>query len=51
MPIEQAINEMQGKISLLENRKFVGCLSAVGVYYIAWIGFLAHDILRHGGFH
>ncbi|HVS96721.1 MAG TPA: hypothetical protein VHE54_09550 [Puia sp.] len=51
MPIEQAIHEMQGKISLLDNRKFIHCVSAIGLYYIAWIGFLMHHILRHGGFH
>lgn len=51
MPIEQAIDEMQGKISLLENRKFIRCIAAVGVYYIGWIGFLTHHILQSGGFH
>lgn len=51
MPIEQAIHEMQGKISLLENRKFVRCIGVIGVYYVAWIGFLTQHILRSGGFH
>jgi hypothetical protein len=51
MPIEQAINEMQGKISLFDNRKFIGILGAIGVYYVAWIGFLTHHILQTGGFH
>lgn len=51
MPIEQAIDEMHGKISLLENRKFIHCIAAIGVYYVAWIGFLTHQILQSGGFH
>lgn len=50
MPIEQAIHEMQGKISLLDNRKFIRCISVIGVYYVAWIGFLTHYILLNGGF-
>ncbi|HXB91425.1 MAG TPA: hypothetical protein VNU72_04015 [Puia sp.] len=51
MPIEQAIHEMHGKISLLDNRKFISCLSAVAVYYLVWIGFLTHHIIQTGGFH
>ena len=46
MPIEQAINEMEGKISLLDNPKFIRCLSVIGVYYVAWLGFLTHVILH-----
>ena len=45
MPIEQVIQEMEGKISLLDNRKFVRCLSIIGIYYIVWIGFLAYTLL------
>jgi len=51
MPIEQAITEMQGKISLLDNRKFIRSVSVIGAYYVAWIGFLMHHILQTGGFH
>ncbi len=45
MPIEQVILEMEGKISLLDNRKFIRCLTIIGIYYIAWLGFLAYTIL------
>ena len=51
MPIEQAINEMQGKISLLDNREFIRCLVAIGMCYAGWICFLTHHILQTGGFH
>lgn len=51
MPIEQAIHEMQGKISLLDNRKFLRWAGAVGIYYAAWLGYLTIHILHTGGFH
>lgn len=51
MPIEQAINEMKGKISLLENPIFMRCAGAIGIYYVAWLGYLTHHILHTGGFH
>jgi len=51
MPIEQAILEMEGKISLLDNPKFIGCITAIGAYYIVWLGFLVHTLLQTGGVH
>lgn len=51
MELEQCIREMEGKISLLDNRKFIYCVSAIGVYYIAYLGFLTRIILQSGGFH
>jgi len=50
MPIEESILEMEGKISLLDNRKFIGCISLIGVYYLVYLGFLAHLIILSGGF-
>ena len=50
MPIEESILEMEGKISLLENRKFLRLLSLAGIYSIAWLSFLIHQIITSGGF-
>lgn len=50
MPIEESIREMEGKISLLDNTKFVvSCILTVA-YSLAWLGFLTHVIIRSGGF-
>jgi hypothetical protein len=49
MPIEDSIREMEGKISLLDNRKFIGWISVVGAYYLAYLGFLTHLILHVKG--
>ena len=51
MPIEQQIQEMEGKILLLDNKKFVACISFIGLYYIAFIVFLTRTLLESGGFH
>jgi hypothetical protein len=51
MELEQCIQEMEGKISLLDNKKFVFCAGAIGIYYIAFLGFLTHVIIQSGGFH
>ena len=45
MPIEEAIHEMEGKISLLDNKKFVYTMSFIGVYYLLYLGLLAYTIL------
>jgi hypothetical protein len=51
MPIEQYTKEMEGKILLLDNKKFIVCVSFIGVYYMAFICFLTHQLLQSGGFH
>jgi len=51
MNLDETIREMDGKISLLDNRKFIYCAGAVGLYYLAYIGFLTHIVIRTGGFH
>ena len=50
MPIEESVREMEGKISLLDNRKFVGLISLAGIYYAAYLSFLTHLIIISGGF-
>jgi hypothetical protein len=50
MELEKCIMEMEGKISLLDNKKFIYCASLIGVYYMAYLGFLTHVILQSGGF-
>ncbi|HEY4110348.1 hypothetical protein [Puia sp.] len=50
MPIEESIREMEGKISLLDNRKFIGLAGLIGVYAIAYLSFLTHLIIQSGGF-
>jgi hypothetical protein len=45
MPIEEAIHEMEGKISLLDNKKFIYTMGFIGVYYLIYLGFLAYTIL------
>jgi len=51
MDLNETILEMEGKISLLDNKKFIYCAGAIGIYYIAYISFLTHIIMRSGGFH
>jgi len=51
MELDNCIKEMEGKISLLDNKKFIYCVSIVGAYYVAFLGFLTHVILQSGGFH
>jgi hypothetical protein len=51
MNFDQDIQEMEGKILLLDNKKFVACVSFIGLYYMAFIGFLTYVILQSGGFH
>ncbi|HXB08837.1 MAG TPA: hypothetical protein VNW04_17040 [Puia sp.] len=50
MPIEESIREMEGKIYLLDNRKFIAGCTIIGAYYLAYLGFLTHLILQSGGF-
>jgi hypothetical protein len=45
MPIKEAIREMEGKVSILDNKKFIGWITIAAVYYLAWLGFLAYMIL------
>jgi len=51
MPIEEQVQQMEGKILLLDNKKFVACISFIGLYYIAFIVFLTRMLLESGGFH
>ena len=51
MPIEQHILEMEGKISLLDNKKFLYFAGLIGIYYIAYIGFMTYLLVQSGGFH
>lgn len=51
MPIDQQIQEMEGKILLLDNKKFVYYLGFIGLYYIAFLSFLTCIIVQGGGFH
>jgi hypothetical protein len=51
MNIDQDIQEMEGKILLLDNKKFVYCVSFIGLYYVAFLVFLTHTVLQSGGFH
>ena len=46
MPISDAIHEMEGKISLLDNKKFLFCAGFIGVYYLTFLGFLTHLIMH-----
>jgi hypothetical protein len=51
MSIDQEITEMEGKISLIDNKKFLYCISFIGTYYIAYLGLLTHVLLQSGKFH
>jgi len=51
MNLNETIMEMDGKISLLDNKKFIYYAGAIGLYYIAYLGFLTHIVIRSGGFH
>lgn len=51
MKLDQNIKEMEGKILLSDNKKFLYCISFIGLYYIVFLGFLIHVILQSGGFH
>jgi hypothetical protein len=50
MQIDQDIKEMEGKILLLDNKKFVYCVGFIGIYYIAYLSFLTHILIHSGGF-
>ena len=50
MPIEESIQEMEGKISLLDNTRFVLSCILTAAYSLAWLGFLTHVIVSSGGF-
>ena len=45
MPIKEAIREMEGKVSILDNKTFVGWITVAAAYYLVWLGFLAYTIL------
>jgi len=51
MNLDETIREMEGKISLLDNKRFMYCAGAIGIYYIAFLGFLTHILIRNGVFH
>jgi hypothetical protein len=51
MKFDQDINEMEGKILLLDNKKFMYYISFIGLYYVAFIAFLTCVIVQSGGFH
>jgi hypothetical protein len=50
MNLDQTIKEMEGKIYLLDNKKFIYCACAIGIYYIAFLGLLTHIVVHNGGF-
>ena len=50
MNLDQTIQEMEGKISLLDNKKFIYFAGVIGIYYVVYLGFLTHLILQSGGF-
>ena len=47
----QEIKEMEGRISLLDNKKFVYSAGFIGLYYIAYITYLTCIVIQAGGFH
>jgi len=47
MPIDENIKEMEGKILLTDNKKFIYFAGFLGVYAVAYLGFLA-TIIIHG---
>jgi hypothetical protein len=49
--MDQVINEMEGKILLLDNKKFIFCVGFIGVYYVSFLCFLGYVVLQSGGFH
>jgi hypothetical protein len=50
MEINQYAEEMEGKVLLLDNKKFLFCISFIGAYYMAYLGFLAYVILQTAKF-
>ena len=51
MEMENYMKEMEGKILLMENKKFLFSICFIGVYYVSYLCLLAHMILQAGGFH
>ncbi len=45
MPIKEAIDEMEGKVSLLDSKTFIGWLTITIAYSLGWLGYLAYTIL------
>ena len=48
--MDKHIEEMEGKILLLDNKKFVACLGFIGLYYVSFLCVLARVIIVTGGF-
>lgn len=46
MPIEEYVKEMEGHILITDNKKFLYCVGFIGVYYIAFLGFLTYIVLH-----
>ena len=51
MSLDQEIQQMEGQISLLDNKKFICLAGVIGAYYVAYLGFLTHIVIQSGGFH
>jgi hypothetical protein len=51
MKIDQAIQEMDGKISLTDNKKFMYCICFIGLYYVTYISWLTLIIFQVKRFH
>ncbi|HTI10596.1 MAG TPA: hypothetical protein VL832_18635 [Puia sp.] len=50
MQIDQEIMEMEGKILLIDNKRFLYGITFIGVYYIVYLCWFTHILLQSGGF-
>ena len=49
--MDQEIKAMEGKILLIDNKKFLYCACFIGIYYIVYLSLLTRIVWQSGGFH
>ncbi len=48
--MNQEIREMVGQALLIDNKRFLYCISFIGMHYITYPGLLTHIVLQPGKF-
>ena len=46
MPIDGFVKEMEGRILITDNKRFLYYAGFIGVYYMAFLGFLTYLLLH-----
>ena len=51
MQIDQEIQEMEGKILLIDNKKFLYWIGIIGIYYIVYLSWFTYFLWQTRGWH